>query len=166
MLLRLFIFGLTMVFGVLHTSNAFSLELNKVQLKSLLPEDESKISFNENLSTIAMIYQPGCKWCKKQGKILAKLQGECASHANIAIIGADGSAQKLRRELRYFDKNLPAFEANKHFLRKIKGVAAFPTTVVFDKEGQLIAKKRGYINPQKLAQVMSVITEKRCNIAI
>lgn len=166
MLTRHLLFSLLIAFGVIYTPSVFSTELNKLQLKSLIANNGRTVNNNENLSTIAMIYQPGCKWCKKQGKLLAKLQRVCSQHANVAIIGAYGNTQKLRRELRHFDKSLPAFEANKQFLRKIQGIAAFPTTVIFDQKGKLIAKKRGYIQPQKLAQVMAEITEQRCDIAI
>jgi len=165
MLIRQLIFGLIITFGSVNVSNVLAIEHNHFQLKSLLP-DNRVINANEDLSTIAMIYQPGCQWCKKQGKLLANIQRLCASHANIAIIGAEGTTQKLKRELRHFDKNLPAFEASKQFLRKIQGVKAFPTTLVFDKNGKLIAKKRGYIKPQKLAKVMSVITQQRCESVI
>jgi len=166
MLTRQLLFSLVIAFGVINAPSVFSMELNKLQLKSLLPNNDGVVNSNENVSTIAMIYQPGCKWCKKQGKLLAKIQRACASHANVAIIGAYGSTQKLKRELRHFDKNLPAFEANKKFLIIIKGVEAFPTTIVFDKEGELIAKKRGYIKPKHLAQVMAAITEQHCDIEI
>ena len=163
MLIRQFIFGLFIVFGTVNVSNAFAIEYSQLQLKSLRHSNDSAVNSNDSLATIAMIYQPGCQWCKKQGKLLAKIQHNCALHANVALIGADGKTQMLRRELRHFDKNLPAFEANKKFLRQIQGVEAFPTTVVFDKNGKLIAKKRGYIEPKKLAQVMAVITEQRCD---
>lgn len=163
MLTRQFIFGLFIVFGAVNASNAFAIKYSQLQLKSLLSSNKGVVNSNEDLATIAMIYQPGCQWCKKQGKLLAKIKRQCSLHANIALIGADGKTQKLKRELRHFDENLPAFEANKNFLRKIQGVEGFPTTVIFDKNGKLIAKKRGYIEPKKLAQVMAVITEQRCN---
>ena len=163
MLTRLFIFSVLMVLGAVNASNALAIDYNQLHLKSLVTNDTKLDHGNENLVTIAMIYQPGCKWCKKQGKALAKIQHQCAQYANIALIGADGKTQTLRRELRHFDKNLPAFEANKKFLLKIQGVEAYPTTVVFDKKGKLIAKKRGYIAPKKLAQVMALITEQRCD---
>jgi thioredoxin-related protein len=166
MLARQFILGLVITFGAANAPNVFAIEQSQLKLKSLVSGDKVVLNRNEGLSTIAMIYQPGCKWCKKQGELLANIQRQCASHANIALIGADANTQKLRRELHYFDPNLAAFEANKKFLRKIKGVAAFPTTVIFDSSGKLIAKKRGYIEPKKLAQVMGAITKQHCDVTL
>ena len=166
MIARQLIFGFLIAFGAIYAPNVFAIEHSLSQLKSLQPGNIAAIENYAEVSTIAMLYQPGCKWCKKQGKLLANIQKSCGAHANIALVGADGNTQKLKRELRHFDKNLPAFEANKKFLRKIKGIEAFPTTVVFDKKGKLIAKKRGYIEPQKLAQVLGVLTNQRCNIVL
>lgn len=148
---------------ILFANNAYAAGQG-LALKSINPLQRTELAPTNQLNTIAMIYQPGCKWCKKQGKTLASLQKQCGDKANIALIGDDGTPSTLKRELRHFDKRLPAFSADKAFLRKIKGVEAYPTTVIFDPNGQLLVKKRGYVDEQKLKQIMGLITNQTCSV--
>lgn len=166
MFTRQLILGLVLAFGAIYAPSALAKEQSQLHLKSLQSGSKTAVNTNKNVSTVAMIYQPGCQWCKKQGKLLANIQRQCGAQVNIALIGADANKQKLKRELRHFDNNLPAYQASKSFLRNIKGVAAFPTTVIFDVNGKLVAKKRGYITPEKLAQVINTITHQGCDSTI
>ncbi len=170
MTIRQLSLGLMITLGLLVSPSVFSYQPSleqkqepvKIALKSLQSGHKDLLNKNPQLMTVAMVYQPGCKWCKKQGEFLAKIQQQCGQYANIALVGADANSRQLKRELRHFDKGLLAYEANKQFLRKVNGIEAFPTTVVFDQMGNVIAKKRGYIPPEKLNQVMSVLTNQAC----
>ena len=117
-----------------------------------------------DLATLVMIYQPDCSWCKKQGKTLSVAFEQCRGSMNIALVGTKGNARKLKKELKHYHKHIPAFMADRKFLREIGGYQASPTTLVFNTQGELIMKKRGFIAQEKLANVMSIISKGACHI--
>lgn len=133
-------------------------------LKSLKPEQTQVSKDTNDLVTVAMIYQPDCSWCKKQGKTLAKAFEQCQGNLNLALVGAQGNARQLKKELKHYHKGLPAFKADRRFLRTIGGYQASPTTLIFDEQGELVVKKRGFIDEDKLANVLSIISRGKCVI--
>jgi len=118
----------------------------------------------DDLATLVMIYQPDCSWCKKQGKTLSVAYEQCRGSVNIALVGTKGNARKLKKELKHYHKHIPAFIADRKFLREIGGYQASPTTLVFNTQGELIMKKRGFIAQEKLTNVMSIISKGTCHI--
>ncbi|WP_281559570.1 thioredoxin fold domain-containing protein [Thalassomonas sp. RHCl1] len=133
-------------------------------LKSLKPAQESVMLENNGLATVAMIYQPDCPWCKKQGKALAKAFKHCQSSVNTALVGTRGNDRQLKKELKHYHKDMPAYAADRQFLRKIGGYQASPTTLIFDGKGELVAKKRGFIPTDKLANALLVLSQGACRI--
>lgn len=122
-------------------------------------------SIEENdLATIVMIYQPNCSWCKKQGKTLSVAYKQCRHSVNIALVGTQGNARQLKKELKHYHKYIPAFMADRKFLRKIGGYQASPTTLIFNAQGDLIMNKRGFIAQEKLANAMSIVSKGACHI--
>jgi thioredoxin-related protein len=116
------------------------------------------------LATLVMIYQPDCAWCKKQGKLLAKVFEQCKATLNPVLIGTKGNARKLKKELKHYHKGISAFMADRQFLWSIGGYQASPTLLIFDTSGDLIAKKRGYIAKDKLASALKLLTNGKCKI--
>lgn len=154
---------LVLIFN-LSATQVFATDLSALSLKTLPSGKRSLLLPDNHLPTIAMIYQPDCSWCKQQGKWLSKVKSNCEHGVNLRLIGNNGSFRELKRELMYFDKSLPAFHASKKFLRAIGGVEASPTTLFFDKQGRLLAKKRGYIQPDLLITALAQLTEQQCTI--
>ena len=116
------------------------------------------------LVTVAMIYQPDCSWCKKQGKILERAFKQCQNSMNIVLVGTKGNTRQLRKELKHYHDDIPAFIADRKFLRDIGGYQASPTTLIYNDEGKLIVKKRGFIPEEKLASALAVISRDSCHI--
>jgi len=134
---------------------------------TLKPLASSRVNpeFETNgLVTVAMIYQPDCSWCKKQGKILERAFKQCQKSMNIVLVGTKGNARQLRKELKHYHDDIPAFIANRKFLRNIGGYQASPTTLIYNEEGELIVKKRGFITEEKLASALAVISRNSCHI--
>lgn len=131
-------------------------------LRSLKVTTTHSTEKNTQLATLAMIYQPDCSWCKKQGKMLVKAFEQCQDSINIALVGTQGNVSQLKKELRHYHKNMPAFIADSHFLRNIGGYQASPTTLIFDQQGLLISKKRGFIAQEKLAKALRIISQGAC----
>lgn len=121
-------------------------------------------SNNGKLPTLAMIFQPDCKWCKKQAATLALASHHCQSQLNVTIIGVKGDKRTLKKELRHYDEALPAYVSNRSFLRSIGGYQASPTTLIYDKNGKLVVNKRGFIEAEKLKQVFSSLTRGQCQV--
>lgn len=119
---------------------------------------------SEDKVTIAMVYQPDCKWCKKQGQWLAKAHKQCNKDIDIVLIGNNGKKQQLKRELKHFHRDIPAFQANRKLLTAVGGVEASPTTLVFNEQGALIAKQRGFVKSSKLADVANIISKGKCDM--
>ena len=135
-----------------------------LRLKDLYTGQKTQLINAASPINIVMLYQPGCKWCKKQGGEMSALLKHCSTQAHLALVGADAKTKKLKRELRYFDQALPAYEANARLLRKIKGVEAFPTTLVFDSKGNLMTKQRGYVLKDKLKRVIELASQRKCKV--
>jgi len=132
-------------------------------LKSLKPA----VTANEvtsKLPTITMIFQPDCSWCKKQGIALANVYEQCKDAVNVSLVGAKGNRRQLKQALKHYHKDLPAFIADAKFLRKIGGYQASPTTIIYDDNGDILLKKRGYIANDKLQNVVKVLTQGACLI--
>lgn len=133
-------------------------------LKSLNVEQAITGAQVDELATLVMIFQPDCSWCKKQGKTLSMAYKQCRGSVNIALVGTKGNARKLKKELKHYHKHIPAFIADRKFLREVGGYQASPTTLVFNAQGELIMKKRGFIPQEKLANVMSIISKGACHL--
>ncbi len=133
-------------------------------LKPLKSTQETSDVETSGLTTVTMIFQPDCSWCKKQGKALAKVFQQCQSSLNIALVGTKGNARQLRKELKHYHQEIPAFIADRKFLRSIGGYQASPTTLIFDSEGELIVNKRGFISEDKLANALNILTQGACKI--
>ncbi|MGL1955945.1 MAG: hypothetical protein OCD00_01335 [Colwellia sp.] len=133
-------------------------------LKSLKFDQASEQVKTNGLATVTMIYQPDCSWCKKQGKALAKAFEHCQRSINITLVGTKGSARQLKKELKHYHKDIPAFIADRNFLHLIGGYQASPTILIFNKQGQLITKKRGFIPHDKLSKALNILSQGDCNI--
>lgn len=140
----------------------------KYQMRMLSPIEQTQAGMNATSEkvTIAMVYQPDCQWCKKQGQWLAQLKRECSQQINIVLIGNNGSKRQLKRELKHFHHDIPAFHANRQLLTSIGGIKASPTTLLFDKKGTLTAKKRGYVDGEKLSEIANIISEEQCKVTL
>jgi len=131
-------------------------------LKTL--KSDNSMEHVNGVATVTMIFQPDCSWCKKQGKILEVAFENCKGSLNISLVGAKGSNRQLRKALKYYHKSIPAYKADTKFLRTIGGYQASPTTLIYDANGQLITKKRGFISHEKLAQALRIISNGGCLI--
>ncbi len=139
-----------------------SIQAAPFTLKTL--KSDSVVAHENNGATITMIFQPDCSWCKKQGQTLAAAFEQCKSSVNVSLVGAKGNLRQLKKALKHYHKSIPAYKADSKFLRTIGGYQASPTTLIYDVNGQLITKKRGFIAHEKLAQALKIISNGECII--
>lgn len=148
----------------LISTNATLAQSQPFKLKPLTSNSVATKSDANGLATVAMIFQPDCSWCKKQGKTLALAFKQCQSSMNIALVGAKGNLRQLKKARKYYAKGIPDFIADRKFLRGIGGYQASPTTLIYDQKGQLIVKKRGFLAKDKLANALAIISQGACHI--
>ena len=145
-----------------HLASLKQLNTNALNVQS--PALKAATAKTKNVAKIAMIFQPNCSWCKKQSKSLNKVFQQCQSSININLVGTQGNARQLKKELKHYPQQIPAFLANRKFLRDIGGYQASPTTLFYNATGELIAKKRGFIPEDKLANALKTLSDGQCVI--
>jgi len=133
-------------------------------LKALNSAPVSQEGLAADKVTVAMIFQPDCKWCKKQGKTLTRVSNQCDKSVEVALIGTKGNRRQLKHALKHYDDNLLAYLADREFLIEIGGYEASPTTLFYDGKGNLVAKQRGFIPQEKLASAVSILSKGSCQI--
>ncbi|MEZ9142039.1 MULTISPECIES: TlpA family protein disulfide reductase [unclassified Shewanella] len=142
-----------------HTNTALSVA--QIQLKDLRTS-QSSVSYHAEKPTVLMYFQPDCSWCKKQGKIITELLGECGNSVHFTLVGDKGSKSQLKRELRHFSADTPSKQSNKMFVRKSGGVKGFPTTLVLDTQGHVLAKRRGFTSETMLRRLTNELSQGEC----
>nr|WP_280954585.1 thioredoxin fold domain-containing protein [Shewanella sp. WXL01] len=154
-----------LLLAALAASNTWaqSLSVTQIELKDLRGSS-SAVSYDNSKPTVLMFFQPDCRWCKKQGKVMAKLLEQCGNKIHFNLVGDKGSRTKLKRELRHFADALPAQQNSKLFARKSGGVIGYPTTLVLDTNGEVLAKKRGAIEEAKLIKLASQLSDGECEL--
>lgn len=131
-------------------------------LKDLRSSERHSLAQLSDSAKVVVVFQPECDWCERQIKDLADIEAQCRAHIKTVLIGSRGKRRALKRELKRFEQSLPALQADKHFIRRLGGVVATPVTLFFDKKGQLLAKRRGYIQKDKLRQAVNIQTKSQC----
>ncbi len=156
--------GLIVLIFISAMSATFTVKSTPFTLKPLHTKEQTYHLKNNNLATISMIFQPNCSWCKKQGKTLATAIKHCQGLLNISLIGTNGNRRQLTHELKHYSSDIPAFIADRQFLRKIGGYQASPTTLIFNRKDKLLVKKRGFIPAEQLANVLDMLTQGKCQL--
>ena len=150
--------------SVAYASIKNSLLVDKYQLKPLVVHDY-KPSTQSAKYTVAMVFQPDCPWCKKQAVWLNKATERCADTLDIMLLGINGNVRELKRELKHYSRKIPAYKPNRKLFVDVGGIEASPTTLIFDDQGNLIAKRRGVIDGSTLTQVASELTKGQCSLS-
>ncbi|WP_220755262.1 thioredoxin fold domain-containing protein [Shewanella sp. KT0246] len=142
-------------------TNSSDLSVAQIKLKDLRTS-QSSVSYHAEKPTVLMYFQPDCSWCKNQGKIITELLGECGNSVHFTLVGDKGSKSQLKRELRHFSADIPSQQSNKMFVRKSGGVKGFPTTLVLDTQGNVLAKRRGFTSETMLRKLTNELSQGEC----
>ena len=112
------------------------------------------------LFILLSFFEPNCPWCYRQMKVFNKLDSSCGKHIQPVVVGINGNARALRKELRKAKVGFPALKASKE-LKSIFSVPATPWTLVIDADGQLLTSIRGY----KPLEDFSDIFKQECHLS-
>tara|TARA_Y100000389_G_scaffold40325_1_gene34883 strand:+ start:2302 stop:2805 length:504 start_codon:yes stop_codon:yes gene_type:complete len=104
-------------------------------------------------STMAIaIFGINCSWCKKQHRMLKKLQNECPNF-NIVMMGIGRDKQKLNTDLKRNQNKFPAFKINNNLLSALNNENV-PRLILFDPKGNAKLNLLGYTNKIKLLSLL------------
>jgi thioredoxin-related protein len=131
-------------------------------LKDLRTTERVSLSQLSASAKVVVVFQPECDWCEKQIDDLEQLQHQCENELTTVAVGSRGKRAALKRELKRYHKSLPALQADGQFIRALGGVVATPVTLFFDSNGELLAKRRGYMAKDKLRKVINIQTKSQC----
>lgn len=121
----------------------------ELELRSLSSGHKAKLADVKSDLHILLFFQPNCRWCERQAKVLAKLQASCSS-LKVDAIGMFASYQGLRRSISKSRLVLPAYQSSPELLQVLPKVAATPVMFLLNKKGQLLQPFYGFITLKKL----------------
>lgn len=131
-------------------------------LKDLRDNAKESIAALSSQPSVVVLIQPNCHWCKRQIDDLELLQSDCQGQFDTVLIGSKAKRNALKRELKHLSSSFPALQADAQFARNIGGVPATLITIFFDSEGNILARKQGYMPFETLRQAISIQTDKSC----
>lgn len=99
---------------------------------------------------LVSLFEPDCRWCLKQMKVLNRISQECTDALQPLAVGIHGQKTALKRELHRARVQFPALQASPSWLQSIGEVPATPWTLVVDTQGKLITTLRGYFEFEKI----------------
>ena len=127
-------------------------DLKQQQSLSLRDILASKPRQSKDTIILLSFFEPNCPWCYRQMKVFNKLESSCPQRVQPVLVGINGDARALRKELRKAKVKFPALKASKE-LMNIFSVPATPWTVMINTDGQPITTVRGYIPLEDLSEV-------------
>ena len=119
-----------------------------------MQEAMEKVSEDDNRLILVDIYEVGCRFCRQ-------MEREVYPSPTIrAILDRDFHPVKVNGNSENMMKFLGEEMQEKEFASKM-GVTAFPFTVVLDPEGNVIDRRRGYMDTQSLSRFLRDAHQER-----
>ena len=99
---------------------------------------------SEDTVILLSFFEPNCPWCYRQMKVFNRIEAACQHSVQPMVVGINGDARALRKEIRKAKVKFPALKANKQLMEQFS-VPATPLTLVIDSGGEVLTAIRGYI---------------------
>ena len=115
-----------------------------LSLKSLSKPEIVSLNTVKHKHLLISFFEPECRWCYRQLRMLNKLQQTCDDNIQPIMIGIHGTRQVLQQELRLINVTLPAFEASEALLKLTGNIDATPITFIVNEDGAITQRLRGY----------------------
>ncbi|AHF97769.1 hypothetical protein DESACE_02625 [Desulfurella acetivorans A63] len=90
------------------------------------------------------IFQTDCPVCQEEVPSLNKLYNYYKNNKNVKIIGISLNSDGLNSFIDYYGIRYPVYTINQSNLSKLGGVAYTPTTILIDKNGNIIERFVGF----------------------
>lgn len=127
--------------------------LHRYSLVSLHSNDNISLSHYKDKILLISFFEPNCKWCYKQMKVLNQLQESCKHSVQPVAVGVHGRRSELKQELRKAKVNYPAFIASDELLQATGAISSTPITLIISDKGEFIAPLTGYIPLKTLNEI-------------
>lgn len=102
-----------------------------------------------------LFFQPDCKWCLKQSRVLDRLLDSCPGKLNAAALGVHGNRHELKKELRRLRPGFSAFRTGAEMFRELQGVPATPVMLLADSAGNFKQSFRGFLPAEELTRILA-----------
>ena len=122
-----------------------------LSLREIVSSYPNKTQPNETIIVLSF-FEPNCPWCYRQMKVLNKIESSCNHQVQPVVVGINGDARALRKELRKAKVTFPALKANKALMEQFS-VPATPWTLMIDGDGQVLTAIRGYMPLKDFADI-------------
>lgn len=106
-------------------------------------------------TSFLLFFQPDCKWCLKQSRVLDRLLKTCPGRLNAAALGVHGSRHALKKELRRLRPGFPAYKTGVTMISELQGVPATPVMLLADERGTFTQSFRGYLPADELSRILA-----------
>ena len=128
-------------------SNAISyyrsldLNKNKFDLQNIILIDNTKFIYDENKPLLVHFWATWCPICKVEAPNIQKLSKDY----NVLTISTDsGDDKNIKKYLKDEDLNFKVLNDKDYKLSKKFNIQVFPTTLIYDKNNNLIFSEVGY----------------------
>lgn len=99
--------------------------------------------------TLLLFFEPQCRWCARQAKVLQQLKQQCPNLKQVAM-GINGNLPALRQALFSLGISSRGFKPDPAMLVQLGGIPATPVMLVMNAQGQLVSGFRGFVPLAKL----------------
>ncbi len=86
------------------------------------------------------VFQTDCPACQEEIPSINKLYNDYKNNHNVKIIGISLNSNGLNAFINYFNIQYPIYTINPSDLSKLGGIAYTPTTILIDKNGNIIER--------------------------
>lgn len=84
--------------------------------------------------TVLLVFEPGCRFCARQSRILNAMLDEC-TNLNAVAVGVNGSRRRLLDDLEMLRPAFPAFAAGDELAYDLGEIVITPVMLVADAAG-------------------------------
>ena len=117
----------------------------QIPLRDLLHNRSIRLEDIPGEVILLSFFEPNCSWCHRQMKAFKKIQEQCDDTLQPVVVGINGNAQQLKKEVRRAKISYPALQANRSLLQYTGEIPATPWTLLLNRQGDTLATLRGYI---------------------
>lgn len=86
------------------------------------------------------VFQTDCPACQDEVPSLNKLYNDYKNNPNVKIIGISLDSSGLNAFIKYYNIKYPIYTINQSDLSKLGGIAYTPTTILIDKNGNMVER--------------------------
>lgn len=116
------------------TNKSMDISLDGINTKS------TNLSSFKGKVILINVFQTDCPACQAEVPSLNKLYNDYKNNPNVKIIGISLNSSGLHAFIKYYNIKYPIYTINQSDLSKLGGIAYTPTTILIDKNGNMVER--------------------------